>query len=317
MMRRQILPTALILTAVALLNPANAEEPRKPTSAESVIQVQLVDDSVIKLSLLDSQIAFQTTYGTLNISVSEIRKLELGLRISDETASQIRAVIADLGNPQQRKREEAAALLLKHREKAYPALKEATRSTDAEVAKRAEDLIEKLEELVPEGKLEVPEHDVIHTDKSKIAGKILSPAFKARSFAFGELTLKLSDVRAMSVSGFEVEKPAVAALPDPGSLTGYRNPQHVGKTFTFTVTGAVGGSVWGTGIYTLDSTLASAAVHMGVLKVGETGKVTVTILGPTRGFIGSTQNGVTTSNYDSYPGAYQIHPKGGRAPGGR
>jgi hypothetical protein len=55
-----------------------------------------------------------------------------------------------------------------------------------------------------------------------------------------------------------------------------------------------------------------AAVHAGVLKIGQTGNVKVTILGPMAGFIGSTQNGVTSSPYANYPGAYQIHTKEGR-----
>jgi hypothetical protein len=277
--------------------------------AETVIQVQLADESVIKLTLLDPVIELQTPHGKLSIPVGEIRKVEIGLRISDELATAIRGAIADLGSDQQRKREAAAALLLKWKEKAYPALKQAAKSGESEMAKKAAELAEKLEETVPEAQLAVPEYDMIQTEKSKIAGKIVSPTLNTRSFTFGDLTLKLADVRAMSSSGFKTEKPEMAGLPDPGSLTGYQQPQHVGKTYTFRVTGAARGSLWGTGTYTLDSALAAAAVHAGVLKLGETGNVTVTIFGPSMNFVGTTQNGMTSSNYDSYPGAYQIHPK--------
>lgn len=284
--------------------------PKKSNNpAETVIQVQLADDSVIKLTLLDSQIELQTPHGKLAIPVADIRKVEIGLRISDELASAIRAAIADLGSDQQRKRDAAEALLLKWKEKSYPALKQAAKSGESEMAKKAAELAEKLEETVPEAQLAMPDYDLIHTEKSKIAGKIVSPTLNTRSFAFGDLTLKLADVRAMSTAGFKTEKPEVAGLPDPGSLTGYRQPQNIGKTFTFRVTGAANGSLWGTGKYTLDSTLAAAAVHAGVLKIGETGNVTVTIFGPSMGFVGTSQNGLTSSNYDSYPGAYQIHPK--------
>jgi hypothetical protein len=202
------------------------------------------------------------------------------------------------------------AVLLRHREKSYPALKQAAKSSDAEVAKRAEELIDKLEKLVPGGDLELPEHDVIDTEHSKIAGKITNPTLPARSFAFGDVSLKLSDVRAMAVGGFkDKEQVAVAALPDPGSLTAYRQPDQIGKTFVFRVTGAAQGVLWGTETYTLDSTLAAAAVHMGVLKIGQTGNVRVMILGPSVGFVGSTRNGLTSSNYANYPGAYKILAK--------
>ena len=156
-------------------------------------------------------------------------------------------------------------MLLKYREKSYPALKEVAKSSDAEVSKRAEELIEKLEAIVPKARLELPEHDVIHTDLSKIAGKIVAPTLRARSFTFGDVPLKLSDVQAMSVNGFKDKDEVVNALPDPGTLTNYKQPQHLGKTYVFRVTGAVdGGAIWGTGTYTLDSSLAMAAVHAGV-----------------------------------------------------
>ena len=80
----------------------------------------------------------------------------------------------------------------------------------------------------------------------------------------------------------------------------------IGQTLTFRVTGHVGSTLWGTDMYTLDSGLATAAVHAGVLKVGETGNVRVQILGPQGAFLGSTRHGLTSSDYGGYPGAYRI-----------
>ena len=75
------------------------------------------------------------------------------------------------------------------------------------------------------------------------------------------------------------------------------------------MTGSSGGALWGTDIYTLDSSLSVAAVHMGVLKPGQTGYVRVTILGPTANFSGSTRNGLSSSNFQNYPGAYKVHAR--------
>jgi len=296
------------LTVLGLASVATADEtPKKP--AETVIEVRFIDDSLVKLTLLDDRVEIVTPSGKQSILVSDIRKVDLGLRISDELAKRIDAAIADLGSSQVKTREDAAKQLLALRELAYPALKRVAQSGDGDIAKRAEALIEKLKDAIPQGRLEVPDHDVIHLDKSKVTGKIASPILKARSFAFGDVQLKLADARTFAAKVPESEL-AKAALPDPGSLTGYRQPQNFGRQFTFRVTGAIRGSVWGTEIYTADSTLAAAAVHMGVLKVGETGLVTVTVLGPLPKFIGSTRNGVTTADYNQYPAAYQIHPKG-------
>jgi len=299
---------ALLVAAPAARADDDPKKPAKP--GETGIEVKLTDDSVVKLTLLDTSVEFVTPHGKLTIPVTEIRRVDLGLRVPDDVAAVIKAAAADLGSPQFRKREEAMGVLLKYREKSYPALKEAAKSSDAEAAKRAEELIEKLEAIVPKGRLELPEYDVVHTDVSKIAGKIVAPSLRARSFTFGDVPLKLSDVQAMSVGGFRDKEEVVNALPDPGSLGQYQQPQHIGKTYVFKVTGAVNGStIWGTGTYTLDSSLAVAAVHAGVLKIGQTGNVRVTIFGPMARFIGSTQNGVTSSPYQNYPGAYQIHTK--------
>lgn len=310
-------PTAFsmrLLAAVAVLfySPiVKADDEPKKTArpAETVVEVKLTDDSVIKLTLLDTQVEFQTPHGKLNIPVSEIRRVDLGMRIPDDVAAVIQAAAADLGSPQFRKREEAMALLLKYREKSYPTLKLAAKSADAEVAKRAEELMEKLQNMVPESRLEMPDYDVIQTDLSKIAGKIMTPTLRAHSFTFGDVPLKLADALAMSTTGFKDKEEVGTGLADPGTLTGYQQPQHIGKTYIFRVTGANTGSLWGTEVYTLDSALAAAAVHMGVLKVGQSGNVKVTILGPSVGFVGSTRNGITSSNYANYPGAFRIHPR--------
>lgn len=96
------------------------------------------------------------------------------------------------------------------------------------------------------------------------------------------------------------------ARPDPGTLGAYRD--RVGQTFAFRVTGAADGTIWGTDAYTDDSPLATAAVHAGVLRVGETGVVSVTILPGDDRYEGSARNGVTSLPYASFPGGYRVRP---------
>ena len=95
-------------------------------------------------------------------------------------------------------------------------------------------------------------------------------------------------------------------LSDPGNLTTYRDKN--GSTFKFRVVGTLDGSVWGgeNGIYTDDSKLSKAAVHAGVLKPGEQGVITLTILPGQSKYMGSTKNGITTANYGSFSGSYRI-----------
>lgn len=98
--------------------------------------------------------------------------------------------------------------------------------------------------------------------------------------------------------------PDKPALPNPGNLTAYNSK--IGETFTFTVTGQASGSIWGTGTYTTDSSLATAAVHSGVLKDGETGNVRVSIIQSPSQFMASTANGVTSSPWQAFSAAYTV-----------
>jgi hypothetical protein len=94
------------------------------------------------------------------------------------------------------------------------------------------------------------------------------------------------------------------ALPDPKTLEEYRD--RVGQTYFFKVVGATDGAVYGDDVYTDDSPLATAAVHAGVLKFGESGVVMVTILPGKASYGSSEKNGVSTVDYERWGGSYRI-----------
>ena len=93
-------------------------------------------------------------------------------------------------------------------------------------------------------------------------------------------------------------------LPDPGGLTAYKGRN--GAALYFTVKGSGSGAVWGSGLYTADSALAVAAVHSGVLQVGQTGVVKVIIAAGQSSYQGSTAHGITTNNWGGYDGSYSV-----------
>ncbi|KAJ6246506.1 lccl domain-containing protein [Anaeramoeba flamelloides] len=90
----------------------------------------------------------------------------------------------------------------------------------------------------------------------------------------------------------------------PKNLLGYRNQN--GKEFEIYLTGANSGNVWGSDIYTDDSSLSKSVVHAGLLRIGESGWIKVRILPGQQSYSGTTRNGITTSNYGSYRGSYQF-----------
>lgn len=85
---------------------------------------------------------------------------------------------------------------------------------------------------------------------------------------------------------------AAEELENPGTLVEYQD--QIKMSYTFKVTGKVGGPVWGSGPYAVESDLATAAVHAGLLKDGAAGVVKVTILEPANRFTTSSANGVTS-----------------------
>ena len=85
-------------------------------------------------------------------------------------------------------------------------------------------------------------------------------------------------------------------LENPGNLVTYK--EKIKSTYSFKVTGKVGGTVLGTGPYAVESDLAAAAVHAGILKDGAKGTVKITIVENTDGFGGSAMNGVTSTERD-------------------
>jgi hypothetical protein len=92
---------------------------------------------------------------------------------------------------------------------------------------------------------------------------------------------------------------------DPGYLD--VGEQEVGRSYLYEVTGSLDGPVWGTDLYTSDSSLSAAAVHAGVLREGERGLVRVTVEGTLNAnFTGSERNGVWSEDWEAHPFGYRL-----------
>jgi hypothetical protein len=261
----------------------------------------------MKLSLLDERLRLKTKYGELLIPARDIQSIELATRIPEDVAKRIEAAIKRLASAEFDVRDAASAELFSYQERAYPALVQAQDNGDAEVAYRIEQLLDKLRQTVSAERLEIRERDLVATDDSTIAGMLDGEMLHVRSAQFGEQRLKLSDLASIRSPGASAPE-SKDAQPDPGSLSEFQG--QAGKTLSFRVNAGAAqqfSSVWGTDVYTLDSSLALAAVHAGVLKPGQSGVVRVAILGPQAAFTGSTRNGVTTSSWGQFPGAFQFN----------
>lgn len=101
-------------------------------------------------------------------------------------------------------------------------------------------------------------------------------------------------------------KPAPVA---PENMKEYET--NVGKSYHFTLTGKTDGSIWGTNVYTTDSSLSTAAVHAGIVKAGETDDVEVMVVAGMDSYAGSQKNGVSSGDWKSYGASYKFVKKSG------
>lgn len=105
-------------------------------------------------------------------------------------------------------------------------------------------------------------------------------------------------------TGYTGTTGVAVAIAAPANFVGYRGK--IGASYQFNVTGTNVGAVWGTDVYTDDSSVAAAAVHAGVLAIGETKTVTVTILAGQNSYAASTRNGISASTWGSWGGSYSF-----------
>jgi hypothetical protein len=292
-----------LVAAVLATAATGADEPLKKPYPPGTVEVQPLDGRAVRVKLTNDPLTLVTPYGTLRIPPGDVQRIDFATRVSDEEERRIKAAIAALGSSHFREREAASEVLSRLAEKAYMALEKAAKSPDPETRRRAAQLIERLRAELPEDVPLSRPADVVYTAHSKIAGRLVLSELEGRS-AERTVRLRVADLRTLvlpTADDIDVSK----ALPDPGNLTTHQ--AEIGKTFLFKVTGqAAGGVVWGTDIYTSDSSLAMAAVHAGVLKAGQTGYVRVRIVRPLAAYTGTTRHGVTTSPYGPWPGAYRV-----------
>lgn len=181
-----------LTVAVSAQNPTTEA---KKGDDPNLVEIRLADGSAVRMTLVQTHIDVVTRYGKLAVPVTDIKRIDFGFRYPEGAKERIEDAVTKLGAPNYKLRESAATDLFGFRELAYPALKRALKSTDAEVVKRAEDLVKKIEEKVPAERLKINENDMVHTYDFTIAGRIESSTLKAKSPYFGEIQVQLAEAR--------------------------------------------------------------------------------------------------------------------------
>ena len=194
------IPYVLALSlALAVSSRSLAQQSTTSPSRPSIAEVRFGDGSVVRMTLLQETVEVQTKYGKLAIPLSDIRRVEFGLHVPPEVNQQIASSIKRLASEVYKERDGATTELVQVGHFAFPSLQKASKSSDQEVSYRAVSLIKQITERTSPELLKLREEDVIHTAEFTVIGKITAQTLKAHSPHFGEVALKLSELRTMHV----------------------------------------------------------------------------------------------------------------------
>ncbi len=123
----------------------------------------------------------------------------------------------------------------------------------------------------------------------------VSNGIESRDYGTWGGSFSFPDAEQVEVTGIAWDKSAASYGGDPGD--------------EFTVTcrpEGEPGSVWGTDVYTDDSSICTAAVHAGLIDVTAGGEVTLRILEGQESYEGTDANGVTSNDYGSWGGSFEF-----------
>ena len=191
------IPYVLALTLTLAVSSRSLAQESNTSPRPNLAEVRFGDGSIVRMTLMQENLEVQTKYGKLAIPLNEIRRIEFGLHVPPEMNQQITQSIKRLASDVYKERDGASKELIQVGHFAFPSLQKASKSGDQEVAYRAVGLIKQISDRVTPDLLKMREEDVIHTAEFTVIGKISSQTIKAYSPHFGEVSLKLSELRTM------------------------------------------------------------------------------------------------------------------------
>lgn len=113
--------------------------------------------------------------------------------------------------------------------------------------------------------------------------------------------------RSFTVTGAGPAVVAITCAQNAQTLVGVAATHH-------TVTcpaGCGSATIWGTGAYSDDSSVCTAAIHAGIIQAATGGTVAVTIAPGLEAYPPSTQNGITSAQWGSWSRSFLVGPVGG------
>jgi hypothetical protein len=208
-----VLLSTLMATGVGSGQSPVRTEAARPIDAE----VYFADGSLVHVIMLHENVDVLTKYGKLTIPVRDIRRIDFGLHLSEGVRQRVDEAIKQLGSDTYRQRQDAVKQLIGLGALAYPAVHAVSNSSDLEVAKRAQGVMKTLRDRVPAEQLRTKVDDFLLTAEFPVTGRIISPALKVRTAYFGDVDLRLSELRSLRLRGGTGEVDVVVDAAKNGS----------------------------------------------------------------------------------------------------
>lgn len=197
-MSRIMLGAFLVLTGWAL---GHANEPSKAGAKAGEVIAFFHDGTKVRMVVLQDSLEIATKYGKLTVPTADVRRVEFGFRMSEDKARKLEEALKNLGSTNFELRESAAKDLIALGRLAYPALLKAAKNNDLETTRRVEDILKEIRQRVPAEQLRSRTEDLVHTATFVIAGRIETPLLQARTEHFGEVQIKVADLRNLFSTG--------------------------------------------------------------------------------------------------------------------
>jgi hypothetical protein len=193
--RRWVVLVPLVWAGFGLAQDTAKKDGPKPDDVE----VRFADGSTVRMNILQENLEIQTKYGKLVVPVNEMRRIEFGIHLSDETVKRTEDALKQLGSEVFQTRENAAKELVALGSSAYPAVVKAAKGpNEPEVTQRLQMILKQMRAKIPAKELRLKHNDTIRTAEFTVAGRITTQAIKAQTKHFGELSMKIGELRAIN-----------------------------------------------------------------------------------------------------------------------
>jgi len=166
-----------------------------------LMQLHLMDGSVLTGKMSFESITVKTAYGDLIVPIKAIQRITPGMHSHPELRARVNKLIEQLGSDVFDERETAQRQLADLGPAIRQMLEKRANDDDNERRTRIEKILEEFDTLADDMMLSddvnttiIPEEDAVETPKFTIVGQITPDAFKLDS-AYGTLTVKFTDVR--------------------------------------------------------------------------------------------------------------------------